>query len=88
MFKKVILLLLFFSYTVSSHSQGRFRILDTAKKSENVPFSLVNNLIVIPAEINGKKLNFLLDTGIKKTILFNLKYEDSVQLRNVKKNTA
>ncbi len=48
-------------------------------------FSLVNNLIVIAGEINGKKLNFLLDTGIKKTILFNLKFEDSIQLRNVQK---
>jgi hypothetical protein len=85
MFKKFILLLLFSIYTLSSQSQGRFRILDTAKKSENASFSLVNNLIVIPAEINGKKLNFLLDTGIKKTILFNLKYEDSLQLRNVNK---
>ncbi|MCP4884112.1 MAG: PDZ domain-containing protein [Flavobacteriales bacterium] len=59
--------------------------MDTNKKSENLTFSLVNNLIVISAEINGKELNFLLDTGIKRTILFNLKFEDSLQLRNVEK---
>ncbi len=85
MFKRVILLLVFFSFTLLIQSQGRFRILDTSKKSESMTFSLVNNLIVIAGEINGKKLNFLLDTGIKKTILFNLKFEDSIQLRNVQK---
>jgi len=71
MIKKVILFLLFLSFTLSFQAQGRFRILDNSKNSQNATFSLVNNLIVIPAEINGKKLNFLLDTGIKKTILFN-----------------
>ena len=46
-------------------------------------FSLVNNMIVISAEVNGKRLSFLLDTGIKTTMLFNLKVVDSVELRNV-----
>ena len=85
MYKRIVLFLLFFTCTLLSYSQGRFRILDTNKKSENFTFSLVNNLIVIAAEINGKELNFLLDTGIRKTILFNLKFEDSLQLRNVEK---
>ena len=85
MFKKILLSLFFFSIALSLQAQGRFRMLDTSKKSENATFSLVNNLIVIAAEVNGKKLNFLLDTGIKKTILFNLKFEDSLQLRNVEK---
>ena len=83
--KRVVLFLLFFTLTLVSYAQGRFRILDTKDQTENVTFSLVNNLIVIKAEINGKELNFLLDTGIKKTILFNLKFQDSLQLRNVEK---
>lgn len=40
-------------------------------------------MVVLSAEINGKKLSFLLDTGVRKTMLFNLKIQDSVQLRNV-----
>lgn len=83
MFKRIILSLLFFSFTLCFYAQGRFRILDTNNKNETVAFSLVNNLIVIAAEINGKELNFLLDTGIRKTILFNLKFEDSLKLKNV-----
>ena len=70
---------------MSIQAQGRFRILDTGNKSESMTFSLVNNLIVITGEINGKELNFLLDTGIKRTILFNLKFEDSLKLRNIEK---
>ena len=85
MFQRIILSLLLMGFMLCLHGQGRFRILDTNNHSEALNFSLVNNLIVIPAEVNGKKLNFLLDTGIKKTILFNLKFEDSLQLRNVKK---
>ena len=42
-------------------------------------------MIVVSAEMNGAKLSFLLDTGVKKTMLFNLKIEDSIQLRNVNK---
>jgi tRNA pseudouridine38-40 synthase len=85
MFRRFIPLVVLLSFTLSIQSQGRFRILDTSKKNESMTFSLINNLIVIEAEINGRKLNFLLDTGIKRTILFNLKFQDSLQLRNVEK---
>ena len=49
-----------------------------------MPFAFVNNLIIIPVEVNGKKLSFILDTGIDKSILFNLKFSDSLILNNVK----
>ena len=48
---------------------------------------MINNLIVIPIEINGKQLSFILDTGVNKTILFNLTKNDSLGLKNVKKVT-
>ncbi len=50
---------------------------------EKVNFELINNLIVIPLEINQAKLNFILDSGVSKPILFNLSDQDSIQLRNV-----
>ena len=64
-------------------AQGRFRIVENGKESITTNFRLVNNMVVLSAEINGKKLSFLLDTGVRKTMLFNLKIQDSVQLRNV-----
>ncbi|MBT8264043.1 MAG: aspartyl protease family protein [Muriicola sp.] len=54
---------------------------------EKVNFELINNLIVIPIEINQAKLNFILDTGVSSPILFNLSDQDSIQLRNVTEMT-
>lgn len=43
--------------------------------------------MVIPLEINGKKLSFILDSGVGKTILFNITQNDSIGLNNVEKVT-
>ncbi len=55
------------------------------KKFERVPFELINNLMVVPVELNGAKLKFILDTGVSSAILFNLTNQDSVQINNVSK---
>lgn len=85
--KGVILFILLIFNAFNVLAQGRFRILGNKNYSEHVKFSLVNNMIVIQAEINGKELSFLLDTGVKATMLFNLKVVDSIQLNNVEKLT-
>lgn len=54
------------------------------KVSEKIPFQFVSNLIVIPLEINGVELSFVLDTGVSKPILFNLTDRDSLDLKNTK----
>ena len=41
----------------------------SVKKAPN--FKLINNLIIIPVEVNGVTLSFLLDTGVSKPIIFN-----------------
>lgn len=43
---------------------------------------MVNNLPIVQLEINGTPLSFILDTGVKSTILFSLEAADSLQLRN------
>tara|TARA_R110002167_G_scaffold59804_31_gene169444 strand:- start:834 stop:2198 length:1365 start_codon:yes stop_codon:yes gene_type:complete len=58
--------------------------LPAGKKSEKVKFQLINNLIVIPLELNGSKLSFILDSGVGKPILFNLTDQDSIQINNVR----
>lgn len=55
------------------------------KTKEAVPFKLQNNLIVFPVEVNGHDLNFILDSGVGATILFNLNQQDSILLKNVEK---
>ena len=43
----------------------------------------MNNLIIIPIEVNGAQLSFILDSGVNKPILFNLSDKDSIQINNV-----
>ena len=60
---------------------GKFR----DKDKQRINFKLINNLIVIPLKINGKELSFILDSGVGKTILFNISQNDSIGLNNLKK---
>ena len=83
--KKVALYSIVFLLAISSFAQDTFKILDDRKENKSMPFTLVNNLVVVKAEVNGKELSFLLDSGVKKTMLFNLKFADSLILRNVEK---
>lgn len=55
------------------------------KNHFSLNFQLINNLVVIPAELNGVKFSFLLDTGVDATILFSLEERDSLQLKNASK---
>lgn len=75
----VVLLLLFKGI---AFSQNPFRFVSDAKK-QNISFRLINNLIVFPIEVNDKKLNFILDSGVGTTILFNIQKKDSVELHNI-----
>ncbi|UIR56531.1 PDZ domain-containing protein [Sphingobacterium sp. SRCM116780] len=39
-------------------------------KKLSIPFTFVHNLVIIPVEVNGFMMNFLLDTGVKETMVF------------------
>lgn len=52
------------------------------KKKDKLQFELINNLAIVPVEVNGKKLSFLLDTGVNFTLLFSLYESDSLTLKN------
>lgn len=63
-----------------SYAQGKFFFSDDV--SEKINFEFINNLIIIPLEINNVKLSFLLDTGVSRPILFNLTGRDSLELKD------
>jgi hypothetical protein len=65
-----------------SFSQEGFQY-TSSKKKIKIPFQMSNNLIILPLEINGVKLNFLLDSGVEKTVLFSLDQADSLKFNNV-----
>lgn len=55
--------------------------------TDRIRFELINNLMIIPMEVNGASLNFILDSGVSKPILFNLTGQDSIELREVSQIT-
>lgn len=80
MFKPLIFLILL-CFSASLVGQSGF-LLQNSKNKDRIPFRLVNNLPIIEVEVNGTLLSFILDTGVKSTILFSLEDADSLQLRN------
>jgi len=79
---QVFLFVGLFCFLSTSNAQTKFGITQN-QKSTTIPFKLVNNLIIIPVEVNGIELSFLLDTGVSKPILFNLTDKDSIQIKNI-----
>ena len=84
MIKKILCLCLFLSFCFQSLAQGRFVLQDDSQ--DRINFKLINNLIVIPVEVNGVKLSFLLDTGVSKPIIFNfLNISEALQINQTEK---
>jgi len=83
--KLLFLLLLVLSNLNIVFGQSKFRFPNKNNDSQKLSFQLINNLIVLPIEVNNTKLSFILDTGVNKTILFSLSENDSLGLRNVQK---
>ena len=79
----VLISCLFLLTFVPVCAQGSFVLSPGHKDKAVVPFKLVNNMMVIKAKVNGKELSFLVDTGVKKTVLFNVQVSDSLLLKNI-----
>lgn len=74
------------SYTAGGQALG-FEISDHRKRVK-IPFELYGNLIVVPVILNHKlPLKFILDTGVRTTILTQKTYSDFLNLSYVKKYT-
>ena len=82
-FKYLVLVLLCLPFLAQSQTFE----LPEGEKFEKIRFELINNLIIIPLEVNGAQLSFILDSGVSKPILFNLSDQDSIQLKNVSEIT-
>lgn len=81
---KVLFCFFLFLNAWATFSQDEF-ILQGNLKKNTISFKMVNNLMIIPVEVNGSKLNFLLDTGVNNTLMFNLSVEDSLKLKDTRK---
>ncbi|MDU8885307.1 PDZ domain-containing protein [Yeosuana sp. MJ-SS3] len=81
--RKFLYLTFLFSFVFSfGFSQNEFS-LQTKNGKDKIRFQLINNLIVIPVEVNGVELSFILDTGVSKPLIFNyLNITDSLKIRD------
>ncbi|OMP31692.1 signaling protein [Mangrovimonas sp. DI 80] len=71
----------FLALSINLHAQGNFNM--PSQDNSKVKFQLINNLIIIPVEVNGVELSFLLDSGVSKPILFNIfNLTDSLHIYN------
>ena len=76
-----LLVLLFWQFSLSQ--EGFY--LDTSIKKTIIPFEVYNNLIVIPVNVNGVDLKFLLDTGVKESIIFSIDETNEINFSQVEK---
>lgn len=83
--KKIILFFFLFSFAISTFSQVGFEFVKTKNSKVKVPVKLINNLVFIPVKINGVELLFLLDTGVKETILFGFDEAKKIALNKLEK---
>lgn len=82
---KSILIFLSIFWFIKIDAQEGFQFANRNKKKVSVKFKLINNLIVLPLKVNEKKVSFILDSGVTKTILFNITKNDSLGLNNLEK---
>ncbi|WP_299438165.1 aspartyl protease family protein [uncultured Aquimarina sp.] len=80
--ENALILFLLTSFTFSA--QEGFK-LPEGVRSDKIKFELANNLIIIPVELNGVQLSFILDTGVGSTILFSIDKRESLELKNASK---
>lgn len=73
----VFFMLSFLPVSASGQQMGFY--LEKSRKRASIPFELHNNLIIISAWLNeAHPLNFILDTGVRPTILLDKSFADSI----------
>ena len=82
MVKRCLFIISYAAFCGFSFAQSGFHLFQTERTK--VKFQLIDNLIIIPVEINGVSLSFILDSGVSRPILFNIvNTSDSLKLKNV-----
>jgi len=78
--KNVLFFLLFLLGLFDEVSGQSTFVMDPGIRHDKIKFELINNLIIVPVELNGLELSFLLDTGVSTTVLLGLNDADSLDL--------
>ncbi|MEC4051050.1 aspartyl protease family protein [Flavobacterium sp. SUN046] len=81
-FKTICTALFFYSSVLLAQQGFEF---EAGKAKVIIPFKFINNLIIIPVQVNGVTMNFLLDTGVEDTVVFSLDDTEELQFANIEK---
>jgi hypothetical protein len=85
--KRLYTLLIGFLFYTNSFGQLGFSLANGATKAE-IPIEIHNNLVVVPVILNNQlPLKFIIDTGVRTTILTEKIYSDILRLAYSKKFT-
>lgn len=75
-----------FSLPLSGQHSGKMNIKAGESNYGAVSFDLINNLIIVPVRINGSDpLHFILDTGVKNTLITQLYASDTLHIKDATK---
>lgn len=85
MTKKLLILLIGLCLTVQGIGQNFGYKFPEHKRKVTIPFELRNNHIILPLSVNGLKLKFILDTGVRYTILVDRVYADFLRIEYVRR---
>jgi len=80
---KYVIYITVFIFSFSFIGKAQSFHLPEGQKYEKIKFKLINNLIIIPINVNDTELSFILDSGVSSPILFSLAEQDSIQLNKV-----
>ena len=80
--KIYFILFVFINSTLISAQEIGLQLSDNVK-SETISFQLIKNLVVIPVNLNGHKMNFIVDSGLRETILLS-QFNDALDHKTLK----
>jgi hypothetical protein len=75
-------LLLILLGNIQFSTAQNFKILG-GEEAYSMSFKFVNNLIILPMDVNGTELNFILDSGVGSVVVFNLTTSDSLEFKHI-----
>src|SRR5882724_3069862 len=85
---KFVFGLLFFLSPLLMHGQNLGFAITEGRSKVKIPIEVYNNLIIVPVVLNGKlPLKFILDTGVRTTILTEKAFSDFLHLSYARKYT-
>lgn len=88
MLQKFVFCIVFCAFVHSASAQNLGFSLTDGQTKVRIPIEICNNLIVVPVVINGRlPLKFILDTGVRTTILTEKTFGDFLHLSYARKYT-